>query len=109
MKQVEITIDMAIDMLPVVGEIYDKLNVQSYAEEQMTEDKKTDEEAKQELGMKFIFSYVFKKSKDIKTELIELAAIAYGVSNEEAAKLKWSKVIAVILAIKNDEELNDFF
>lgn len=105
MEQIDITIEQAIDMLPVVGEIYDKLNVQSYAEEKSADTEKDLEK----LGMNFIFSHIFKKAKVIKKELIELAAIAYDVKPEEAAKMKWSKIISVIKAIKEDEDLNSFF
>lgn len=103
MEQISITLDMALDMLPVIGEIYDKLNVKEYSKS--IAGKKIEPE---KMGMDFVFKHIFKKAKDIKPELLELAAIAYEMDVEDAKRLKWTKVIAVVMSIKDDEELNSF-
>lgn len=99
----KINFEQALDMLPIISDIYVKLDLKKYALDNSKDKIKT------ELGLDMIFKHVLKQSKTIKKELIELAAIALEKDIEEVKKESVFVIINVVKEIYKDVALVDFF
>lgn len=102
-----ITSEQAFDMLPMVVDIYDKLDFDTYRKElkEKYEGKKADQLT---VGIE-AFKYVFKNSGKVKEEVFSIVAIAEGKPIDEIKKQSFTKTILTFKAIFSDKDAVDFF
>jgi hypothetical protein len=102
-----ITTDKALDMLPFVVDMYDKLEIEIYRKE-MTEKHKGKDTDKMTVGIE-VFKYIFKNIGKAKAEVYGIVSIAEDKSIEEIKNQSLPKTIMAIKEIFSDRELVDFF
>lgn len=90
------------DILPLISDLYDKLNIDEYRK---NIDKNED---LQTAGLK-LFKYIFKNSKLIKEEIFEIVAIIEDKTTEEVKKQGIGSTLKTLKEIYEDEEINSFF
>ena len=102
-----VSTEKVFDMLPVVVEIYDKLDVDAYRKdlEKENEGKRLN---KNDLGIN-IFKHVLKNSLKVKKECFEIVAIFEEKTIEEVKAQSFGKTINVIKEVFTDKETLDFF
>jgi len=99
-----ISTEKAFDMLPVVVDLYDKLNIDEYREEIKGE---TEGQSKTTAGINLI-KYILKNSKLVKEEVFEVVAIFNEQEIEEVRKQSFMLTINTFKAIFMDKETTDF-
>jgi len=99
-----ISTEKAFDMLPVVVDLYDKLNIDEYREEIKG---KTEGQSKATAGINLI-KYILKNSKLVKEEVFEIVAIFNEQEVEEVRKQSFMLTINTFKKIFMDKETTDF-
>lgn len=102
-----INTDKALDILPYVADIYDKLEMQEYIEKMKKEYKKNPV-SKTEAGLN-LFKYIFKNSTKIKDEIFNIVAIIEEKEVEDIKKQSLALTMASLKEIFTDKEFTDFF
>lgn len=102
-----ITTDKAIDMLPHVVDIYDKLEIETYRKEMMEKHKGKDAD-KMAVGIE-VFKFIFKNIGKAKMEVYSIVAVAKDKTTDEIKNQPFPKTIMDIKEIFSDKELVDFF
>lgn len=102
-----ISTEQALDMMPHVVEVYEKVGFKTYLKKakEKNKGKKVDVE---EAGLEAVM-FVVKNINKAKKDIFEVVAIAENKSVEDVRKQPLTKTIASIKNIFQDEELNDFF
>ncbi|TYS68657.1 hypothetical protein FZC76_06835 [Sutcliffiella horikoshii] len=102
--------EKALDMLPHAAEIYEKLDLQNYIQKNFKQASKDDnvDELRVKSGVSLML-YVVKNSKKIKTEMLEIVAIAQENTMEEVKKQPLTKTIETFKNVFADSELVAFF
>ena len=102
-----VSTEKVFDMLPVVVELYDKLDIDTYRKDLEKENvgKRLN---KNDLGIN-IFKYVLKNSLKVKNEFFEIASIFEEKTIEEVKAQSFGKTINVIKEVFTDKETLDFF
>jgi hypothetical protein len=107
-----ITSEQAFDMLPYVGEIFDKLEIPSYINSQkkiLTVKKGQNvNDIQEKIGIG-ITVYVVKNCNKVKEEFFNVVAIAKGKSIEEVKQQGLVETIKTFKEIFQDPELMGFF
>ncbi|MDQ0340272.1 hypothetical protein J2S00_003077 [Caldalkalibacillus uzonensis] len=99
--------EQVFDLLPVVVDIYDKLNIDRYRKElqKKYQGKKVDPT---EVGIE-VFKYILKHSGKVKEEFFQIVSIVENRPVEEVKKQSFLKTMNTIKEIFSDPELMDFF
>lgn len=102
-----ISSEQAFDMLPVVVDIFDKLELDDYRKELTAKNagKQVDNVA---IAIE-VFKYIFKNSGKVKTEFFEIVAIFEGKPVEEIKRQSLAKTIITLKEIFTDKESMSFF
>jgi len=99
-----ISTEKAFDMLPVVVDLYDKLDIDKYREEIKG---KTEGQSKMTAGINMI-KYILKNSKLVKEEVLGIVAIFNEQEIEEVRKQSFMLTINTFKAIFMDKETLGF-
>lgn len=102
-----ITTDKALDMLPYVVDIYDKLEIEKYRME-MSEKHKGKGTDKMVVGIEVV-KFLFKNIGRAKTEVYGIVAVAKDKTTDEIKNQPFPKTVMDIKEIFSDKELVDFF
>ena len=96
-----INAEKLFDILPDATEIFEKLDVQKFVQENKGKDNN-------ELGVALI-TYILKNTKQFKTEFFNVIAILKEISIDKAKELKLGELTEILKEIGNDKELVSFF
>jgi len=99
--------EKALDLLPHIVDVYDKLNVDSYIKKTKAKNKGKKVEA--ELAGIDLFKYVMKNIGKAKEEIFEVVSILEEKTVAEVREQSIFETIKSIKAIFNDEELVELF
>jgi len=102
-----ISSEKVFDMLPIVVDLYDKLDLDGYRKRIVEENKGKKDLNKEMLGID-MFKHILKNSKKVKEEVFEIVAIFGDITIEEAKAQSFSKTIGAIKEIVTDKETTDF-
>lgn len=102
-----VSTEKVFDMLPVVVEIYNKLDIDTYRKELEKENvgKRLN---KNDLGIN-IFKHVLKNSLTVKKECFEIVSIFAEKTIEEVKAQSFGKTMSAMKEIFTDKEALDFF
>lgn len=102
-----VSTEKVFDMLPVVVEIYDKLDIDTYRKELEKENvgKRLN---KMDAGIN-IFKHILKNSSRVKDECFEIVSIFEEKTLEEVKTQSFVKTISTMKEIFTDKETMDFF
>lgn len=107
-----ISSEKAFDMLPYVADIYEKLNLDAFINDNTVKasgkNKKEMDKLQKQLGMKMIM-YIIKNSSKIKDEVFNIVAIFNNISPEEAKQQNFLTTLQEFKCIFSNKELSDFF
>lgn len=99
--------EKVFDMVPVMVDIFDKLDFDNYRKK-LTEQSKIEKWDTDKTGMK-AFAYILKNSAKVKDEFFQIVAISEDKDIEEVKKQSFGKTINSIKEIFSDKEAIDFF
>jgi len=104
-----ISSDKVFDMLPMVVELYDKLDLDTYRKK-LAKENEVNEVKKDanDLGIE-MFKYVLKNSGKVKDIFFDIVAIFEEKKLEEVKKQSFAKTISTIKEIFTDKEAASFF
>jgi hypothetical protein len=102
-----LTSEQAFDMLPIVVEVYNKLEVDKYRKDlaKKYEGKKVDQIS---IGIE-AFKFVLKNSGKVKEQIFGIVAVFEGKPVEEIKNQSFVKTVMTFKAIFSDKDLVDFF
>jgi hypothetical protein len=95
------------DMLPVVVELYDKLDLDTFRKK-LAEENKLKKLDENDLGIE-IFKHILKNSAKVKENFFEIVAIFEDKTIEEAKAQSFAKTISTIKEVFMDKEMTGFF
>ena len=93
--------EKAYDMLPVVVDLYDKLDIKEYRKK-MAKEYEGQEVDQTAVGID-MFKFVLKNSKKIKEEVFEMVAIFQDKTAEEVKAQNFAETVKAIKEIFTDE------
>jgi hypothetical protein len=99
--------EKVFDMLPVVVELYDKLDIDGYRKKIAKENKGKKDVPNEEIGID-LFMYILKNSAKIKEEIFEVVAIFEDKTVEEIKAQSFVVTINAIKEIFQDEQTVGF-
>lgn len=102
-----INTEKVFDILPVVVDLYDKLNLDEYRKK-LQEENKIKALNQTELGIE-IFKHILKNSAKVKENFFEIVSIFEDKTIDEVKKQSFAKTISTIKEIFIDKEMTDFF
>lgn len=102
-----VSTEKVFDMLPVVVELYDKLDLDEYRKK-LQEENKVKKLNANDLGIE-IFKHILKNSSKVKENFFEMVAIFEEKKVEEVKNQSFAKTIKTIKEIFTDKEMTDFF
>ncbi len=102
-----VSTEKVFDMLPVVVEIYDKLDIDKYRKDLEKENigKRLN---KNDLGIN-IFKHILKNSLKVKNECFEIVSIFEEKTIEEVKAQSFGKTLSSMKEVFTDKEAMDFF
>ena len=99
--------EKVFDMLPIVVDLYDKLDLDGYRKDIIEKSKGKKDINKEMLGID-MFKHILKNSAKVKQEVFEIVAIFEDKTIEEVKAQSPAKTINTIKDIFQDKETNDF-
>ncbi|NOU63178.1 hypothetical protein GC096_03845 [Paenibacillus sp. LMG 31461] len=102
-----ITSEQALDMLPLVVDLYEKLEIDDYRKK-LAEDNKGKRVDKTSVGID-LFKHIFKNSGKAKEEVFGIVAAVERKTVEDVKKQNFIVTLTSFKAIFTDKELIDFF
>jgi len=99
--------EKVFDMLPVVVELYDKLNLDEYRKK-LQKENKVKKINSNDLGIE-IFKHILKNSSKVKDNFFEIVAIFEEKTVDEIKAQSFAKTINTIKDIFTDKEMTGFF
>lgn len=105
-----ITNDMAFDMLPHAVEIFEKLDLVNYVKKNkvIVKDKTQKDKISDEKALEFIM-HIAKNAKKIKNQVFEIVAIANNKTADEVAKENFFNTIKTFKEILQSQDMLTFF
>ncbi|HBV88316.1 MAG TPA: hypothetical protein DEF42_17125 [Desulfosporosinus sp.] len=103
-----ISTEKVFDMLPIVVDLYDKLDLDSYRKDIIEKNKDNKNVNKEMLGIDW-FKYILKNSAKVKEEVFEIVSIFEDKPVEEVKAQSFGKTINTIKEIITDKETMSFF
>jgi len=100
-----ITSEKAFDLLPVMTDVFDKLNLKEYISDLQKNSKGKDKEA---VGME-VFKYVLKNSSKIKEEFFSIVAVIQDKTPEEIKKQNIIETFNSCKKLFTEKEFMSFF
>ena len=110
--------EKALDLLPLIGSIYEKLDVKEYMKSQAQKavakhEGLSREEMAKKIGLDVlldtVFILVFKNAKSIKEEIFEIVSIVQEIDIEVVKKQGLIKSILALKTLLNDEDIKELF
>ncbi len=99
-----LTTEQAFDALPYVAEIYEKLELQKFYEEQ----RKKNKDAPNEQLAQAVIMHIVKNSQKCRDSFFPLIAVLTGLTEEEARKQPVKDTVAVLRELFKDENWGFF-
>ena len=110
--------DKGIELLPLIGSIYEKLDIKEYMKAQAQKavtkhEGLSREEMAKKIGLDVlldtVFILVFKNAKSIKEEIFEIVSIVQEIDIEDVKKQGLFKTVKALKEILNDEDIKELF
>jgi len=101
-----ISSEKVFDMLPMVTEIYDKLDLDA-CRKKLAEENKIKQLSNKDLGIE-VFKYICKHSATIKEEVFEIVSIFESLTIEEVKAQNFMTTIDTLKQIITDKDATDF-
>lgn len=96
------------DMLPMVVELYDKLDLDKYIKKVQSENKNKKDINTKSVGIE-IFKHILKNTPKVKIEVFEIVAIFEGKEIEEIKAQNFMLTINALKDLFSDKDATDFF
>lgn len=103
-----ITTNQVFDMLPMVVDLYDKLDLDGYRKKLSEENKGKKDVTAEGLGID-VFKYILKNSGKVKEEFFEIVSIFEDKTIEEVKAQSFGKTINSMKEIFTDKETTELF